>query len=58
MKHNQSNTVKILNLIYSFIVGVLTGFISKKYFRYNKVIGIVMALSSYSASKKFLSTDQ
>ena len=51
-KHNSSKTDNALNLIYSLFVGIISSTLSKRYFKYGKTIGIILALSSYILSKK------
>lgn len=49
--------MKILNLIYSLIVGVLTSFLSRRHLKHHKAVGLAMAVSSYLLSQKFLKMD-
>ena len=51
--YDNSKTLKTLNFLYSFIVGVLTSRLTAKLPR-NKLLGILMALMSFVASRKFL----
>lgn len=52
--YNKSKTVKILNFIYSFIVGILSACVSSKYAKYHRTLGILMALMSYITGQSFL----
>jgi F0F1-type ATP synthase assembly protein I len=51
-KHNRSKSDHILNLIYSILVGVLSGFLTKKHSKHSKIIGLLLALTSYMVGKK------
>lgn len=52
--YDRSKTVKVLNMIYSLIVGILSAKTTKKFFKYHRVLGIILACLSYFASRKFL----
>jgi hypothetical protein len=52
--YNKSKTVKILNLIYSLIVGILSACVSRKYTKYHRNLGILMGVMSYITGKSFL----
>ena len=41
-----------MNLIYSILVGVLSGVLTKKHLKYSKAIGLLIGLTSYLISKK------
>lgn len=47
-----------MNFIYSLIVAVLSGFITKKYIKHSKLFGALMGLVSYVGSKQFIKTDE
>ena len=53
-KHSDSKTVKLLNILYSLIVGLLSGVVFRPYLKYGKVLGIMIGLSSFLSSKHFL----
>lgn len=53
-KHTDSKTVKLLNILYSLIVGLLSGVVFKPYLKYGKVLGLMIGLSSFLTSKHFL----
>lgn len=49
--------LKILNFIFSILLGVVGGFCTRNYTKYSKLIGIAIALLIYYINKKLLSTD-
>lgn len=51
-KHEKSKTDHILNLVYSILVGVLSGVLTKQYLKYSKTIGLLIAVSSFLVNKK------
>ena len=53
-KHTDSKTVKLLNILYSLIVGLLSGVVFKPYLKYGKILGMIIGLSSFMTSKHFL----
>lgn len=52
--YDRSKTVKVLNMIYSLIVGILSSKTTKKFFKYHRALGIALACLSYIAGRKFL----
>ena len=51
-------SVKILNFIYSLVIGLVSGFASRNYTKYSVLLGVLMALISYYANKKLLLPEQ
>jgi len=55
--HENSKTVKGINLVYSIVIGIVVMFLSKRYFKYGKTLGMVMALSTYITCRKMITKD-
>ena len=51
---DESKTIKILNLIYSLIAGVLSARTTRRFISQHKLVGILIAVISYAISRKFL----
>ncbi len=47
VKHNRAKTHQVLNLIYSILVGVLSGVLAKRHFKHAKIVGLLVSLGSF-----------
>lgn len=47
IKHNRAKTHQVLNLIYSILVGVLSGVLAKRHFKHAKTVGVLVSLGSF-----------
>lgn len=51
-------SLRILNFVFSFLVGIVSGFASRKYTKYYKIICVIMMILSYIVNWKLLKDDQ
>jgi hypothetical protein len=50
--------MRALNFLYSLIVAVLSGAITKKYSKFHKIIGVMVGLVSYIGSRNFVAEEE
>jgi hypothetical protein len=55
-KHEDSKTIRILNFIYSLMIGTVSGFLSKRYVKNAKLLGVLMALATYFFCRKMVNS--
>ena len=53
-KSSRLESLRILNFIYSFLVGIVGGFACRKYTKYHKLIGAIIGLAFFFLNKRLL----
>lgn len=48
---------KILNVLYSILIGIITGVATRNYIKYHKIIGVVFGILFFILNKKLLKSD-
>jgi uncharacterized membrane protein YoaK (UPF0700 family) len=48
----QTKTERLLNIFYSFMVGVFSSFLTKRYTKAHSLLGVVLAMASYNLSRR------
>jgi hypothetical protein len=57
-KQDHTKIMRALNFLYSLIVAVLSGAITKKYSKFHKIIGVMVGLVSYIGSRNFVAEEE